>query len=100
MGSSNFACRFINSGDVFDAGANDRSPAETQPHQRLSRALNGEFRGVVMSREAAFSAQDYMAREDIEARLDTREGLEAFDEYSLGQQEGMGSLELLDGYPE
>jgi hypothetical protein len=53
-----------------------------------------------MSREAAFSAQDYMAREDIEARLDTREVLEAFGEYSLGQHEGRGSLELLDGYPE
>jgi hypothetical protein len=53
-----------------------------------------------MSREAAFSAQDYMAREDIEARLDTREVLEAFGEYSKGQHEGMGSLELLDGYPQ
>ena len=53
-----------------------------------------------MSREVAFSAQDYMAREDIEARVDTREMLEAVGEYSLGQHEGMGSLELLDGYPE
>jgi hypothetical protein len=53
-----------------------------------------------MSREAAFSAQDYMAREDIEARLDTRELLEAVGEYSKGQHEGMGSLQLLDGYPE
>jgi hypothetical protein len=53
-----------------------------------------------MSREAAFSAQDYMAREDTEARLDTREVLEAFGEYSKGQHEGMGSLELLDRYPE
>jgi hypothetical protein len=53
-----------------------------------------------MSREAAFSAQDYMAREDIEARLDTHEVLEAFGEYSLGQHEGTGSLELMDGYPE
>ena len=53
-----------------------------------------------MSREAAFSAQDFMAREDIEARLDPREVLEAFGEYSLGHHEGMGSLELLDGYPE
>ena len=53
-----------------------------------------------MSREAAFSAQDYMAREDIEARLDTREMLNAVGEYSKGQHEGMGSLQLLDGYPE
>jgi hypothetical protein len=74
--------------------------AEAQPYQRLSHAFNGEFRGVAMSRETAFSAQDYMAREDIEARVDTREVLEAFDEYSLGQLEGVGSLELLDGYPE
>src|SRR5665647_2182690 len=51
-------------------GERSFSVAETQPHQRLSRAFNGEFRGVVMSREAAFSAQDYMAREDTEARLD------------------------------
>jgi hypothetical protein len=53
-----------------------------------------------MSREVAFSAQEYMAWEDIEARLDTREVWGAFGEYSLGQHEGMGSLELLDGYPE
>ena len=53
-----------------------------------------------MNREAAFSAQDNMAWEDIEARLDTREVREALNEYSLGQHEGMGSLELLDGYPE
>ena len=53
-----------------------------------------------MSREAAFSAQDYMVREDIEARVDTREVLEAVGEYSKGQHEGMGSLQLLDGYPE
>ena len=52
-----------------------------------------------MSREA-FSAQDYMGREDIEARLDTREMLNAVGEYSKGQHEGMGSLQLLDGYPE
>jgi len=50
--------------------------------------------------EAARSAQDCMVREDIEAVLDTREVLEAFGEYSLGQLEGRGSLELLDGYPE
>jgi hypothetical protein len=53
-----------------------------------------------MSMEAARSAQDCMVREDIEAVLDTREVLEAFGEYSLGQLEGRGSLELLDGYPE
>ena len=53
-----------------------------------------------MSKEAAFSAQDQMVWEDIKARLDTREMLEAVDEYSLGQHEGMGSLELLDGYPQ
>jgi hypothetical protein len=53
-----------------------------------------------MSRKATFSAQDSMAREDIEARLDTREMLEAVGEYSKGQHEGMGSLELLEGYPE
>jgi hypothetical protein len=53
-----------------------------------------------MSREAAFSAQDQMVREDIQARLDTREVLEAVDEYSLGRHEGVGSLQLLDGYPE
>jgi hypothetical protein len=52
-----------------------------------------------MSREA-FRAQDYMVREDIEARLDTREMLEAVGEYSKGQHEGMGSLQLPDGYPE
>ena len=73
---------------------------DTQPHQRLSRALDGEFRGVVLSKEAARSAQDQMVREDIEARLDTSEMSEAFGEYSLGQLEGMGSLELLDGYPQ
>jgi len=72
----------------------------TQPHQRLSRALNKEFRGVVMSMEAVRSAQVQMVRDDIEARLDTREMLEAVGEYSKGQHEGMGSLELLDGYPE
>jgi hypothetical protein len=64
----------------------------------LSRPLMA--RGAVMSREAARSAQDCMVREDIEARLDTREVLEGFGEYSLGQHEGMGSLDLLDGYPE
>lgn len=53
-----------------------------------------------MNREAAFSAQDHMAWEDIEARLDTRAVREAFGEYSLGEHEGMGSLELLDWYPE
>ena len=53
-----------------------------------------------MSREAAFSAQDYMAREDTGARLDTREGSDAVGDYSKGQHEGMGSLELLDGYPQ
>jgi len=52
-----------------------------------------------MSKEA-FSAQDYMVREDIEARLDTREMLAAVGDYSKGQHEGMGSLELLDGYPQ
>ena len=53
-----------------------------------------------MSMEAVRSAQVQMVRDDIEARLDTREMLEAVGEYPKGQHEGMGSLELLDGYPE
>jgi hypothetical protein len=64
----------------------------------LSRAH--QVKGAVMSMEAARSAQVQMVREDIEARLDTHEMLEAVGAYSLGQHEGMGSLELLDGYPE
>jgi hypothetical protein len=53
-----------------------------------------------MSKEADRSAQEYMAREDIEGHLDSREGFAANGEYSKGELEGMGSRELLDGYTE
>jgi hypothetical protein len=53
-----------------------------------------------MSKEAAQIAQENIIREDLEARFDSREVLDAHGEYSRGDLEEMGSLELLDGYAE
>jgi len=41
-----------------------------------------------------------MVREDIEARLDSREAFDDNGEYSKGELEGMSSRELPDGYAE
>jgi hypothetical protein len=51
-----------------------------------------------MSNEAAPIADEYMVRGNIETRLDSREEFNDNREYSKGELEGMGSLELLDGY--
>jgi hypothetical protein len=51
-----------------------------------------------MSKEAAQIAQGNTLREDMEARLDSCEVLDAHGEYSRGDLEEVGSRELLDGY--
>jgi len=54
--------------------------------------------GVVMSKEALPISDEYMVRRDIEARFGGHEEFNDNGEYSKGELEGMGSLELLDGY--
>jgi hypothetical protein len=53
-----------------------------------------------MNREAAPIADEYMVRGNIEARFESREKLNDNGEYSKGELEAMGSLELLDVYAE
>ena len=53
-----------------------------------------------MSKEAAPFAHEYIVREDIGARLDSREAFDEHGQYSMGELEEMGSRELLDGYSE
>jgi len=73
-----------------------------RPGMRRHRQHLGSRRwrseGVVMNREAAPIADEYMVRGNIEARFESREKLNDNGEYSKGELEGMGSLELLDVY--
>ena len=53
-----------------------------------------------MSKEALPNSDEYMVRGDIEARFGGHEEFHDNGEYSKGELEGMGSLELLDRYAE
>jgi hypothetical protein len=58
------------------------------------------IRRSVMSKEALPISDEYMVRGDIEARFGGHEEFNDNGEYSKGELEGMGSLELLDRYAE